>query len=66
MARSLPNKGLVEEVPAAITDDIYAWRTGKDGTVLMLQSPRLVLRQLVWLMPLAMRPRCLPCPAARR
>ena len=59
-------KGLVEAVPLAITDDNYAWRTGEDGTVLVRQSPRLVLRQLVWLMPLAMRPRCLPCPAARR
>ena len=38
VVRSLLSKGLVEEVPAPITDASYAWRTGEDGTVLMLRA----------------------------
>ncbi len=38
VVRSLLNRGLVEEVPAPITDGAYAWRTGEDGTVLMLRA----------------------------
>ncbi len=36
--RSLLSKGLVEEVPAPITDAAYAWRTGENGAVLMLRA----------------------------
>ncbi len=38
VVRSLLNRGLVEEVPALITDGAYAWRTGEDGAVLMLRA----------------------------
>ena len=38
VVRSLLSKGLVEEVPAPITDGAYAWRTDEDGTVLMLRA----------------------------
>ena len=38
VVRSLLSKGLVEEVPAPITDDAYAWRTGEDGEPLMLRA----------------------------
>ncbi len=38
VVRSLLSKGLVEEVPPVISDDAYAWRTGEDGTVLMLRA----------------------------
>ena len=38
VVRSLLNRGLVQEVPASITDGAYAWRTGEDGVVLMLRA----------------------------
>ncbi len=38
VVRSLLNRGLVEEVPAPVTDGAYAWRTGEDGVVLMLRA----------------------------
>ena len=38
VVRSLLNNGLVEEVPAPMTDDAYAWRTGEDGVVLVLRA----------------------------
>ena len=38
VVRSLLNNGLVEEVPAPIEDTAYAWRTGDDGTALMLHA----------------------------
>jgi hypothetical protein len=38
VVRSLLSKGLVEEVPAPITDGAYAWRTDEDGAVLMLRA----------------------------
>ncbi len=38
VVRSLLNRGLVEEVPALITDGAYAWRTGEDGVPLMLRA----------------------------
>ena len=38
VVRSLLSKGLVEEVPAPMTDDAYAWRTGEDGVVLVLRA----------------------------
>ena len=38
VVRSLLSKGLVEEVPAPITDEAYAWRRGEDGVPLMLRA----------------------------
>jgi len=38
VVRSLLNRGLVEELPAPITDGAYAWRTGEGGVVLMLRA----------------------------
>ncbi len=38
VVRSLLNRGLVEEVPAPITDDAYTWGTGEEGVVLMLRA----------------------------
>ena len=38
VVRSLLSKGLVEEVPAPITDAAYAWRRGEDGLLLMLRT----------------------------
>jgi hypothetical protein len=44
--RSLLNGGLAEEVPAPIDDAGYAWRTGKDGGVLMLRATMLGLARV--------------------
>ena len=38
VVRSLLNRGLVEEVPAPITDIAYTWRIGEDGAILMLRA----------------------------
>ena len=38
VVRSLLNRGLLEEVPAPITDGAYAWRTDEDGADLMLRA----------------------------
>ncbi len=38
VVRSLLSKGLVEEVPAPVADDAYAWRRDEDGVVLMLRA----------------------------
>ena len=38
VVRSLLNNGYVEETPAATEHTAYAWRTGDDGTVLMLRA----------------------------
>ena len=38
VVRSLLSKGLVEEIPAPITDPAYAWRTDRDGLSLMLRA----------------------------
>jgi hypothetical protein len=44
--RSILNAALVEEVPAPIGDASYAWRTGEDGSVLMLRVTALGLGQI--------------------
>jgi hypothetical protein len=44
--RSLLIGGLVEEVPAPIEDANFAWRTGEDGSVLMLRATALGLGQI--------------------
>jgi len=38
VVRSLLSKGLVEEVPAPISDGAYAWRTDEDGVPQMLRA----------------------------
>jgi hypothetical protein len=43
--RSMLNAALVEEVPAPIGDASFAWRSGEDGSVLMLRVTALGLDQ---------------------
>ncbi|MGE0417714.1 MAG: DUF3489 domain-containing protein [Acetobacteraceae bacterium] len=38
VVRSLLNHGFAEEVPGPVNDTEYRWRTGDDGTVLMLRA----------------------------
>jgi hypothetical protein len=46
VTRSLLNAGLAEEVPAAINGPGYAWRTGEDGSVLVLRATALGLARI--------------------
>ena len=41
VVRSLLNAGFAEEVPAAISNPGYAWRTGEDGDLLVLRATAL-------------------------
>jgi hypothetical protein len=44
--RSMLNAGLVEEAPAATGDARYTWRTGDDGSALVVQMTQLGLARI--------------------